>query len=648
MRDQIRKKLKNTPLCFSFFNDDNFEAMVKLAHDYGATHIEIKALPFQYNTFLPDNSDPYPNWSQSSIGIFRLCPPKKVAEFIPNDIVKENKKYIEKKILILRKYGLKACLSGCEPLWLPEQVYRKHPHWRGVQCELGRIASKPYFAPAIDEKEVCELYQESIRDICQCWPEFDLFTFWTNDCGSGISWSSYSYPGPNGPSKHRLRNPGERIGGWLKSLKKGVEDAGSTALVNVSSFSFPPGELASVKAELGASLYFNGVNANDKRIIGVSASLTNTIDSNTCSVKGIAPPKNFAENYYDIINSDDNTLKYIRLDNSHIEIACEIMKNIILDSSETSRSVTVAKALYTSAVNIFSEEAAESIIKAWDLTDKVFHAIDQIRQKGLGNNFALCLTTARWLHRPLVLHPELLNSSEKSYYENYLFTKASDQPDNNLCFILGKHIFIGDGIVWSVRWGLQEAIDSLGRICTDIAKETTVAKSMAVKEKLQLYHDCYFVLRCFLETAKNVIMYQHALSTTNHIRYSANPLDYDDNIQYDQRALQLRRIARAEVDNCTELANILANNASNILYLAHSIEKQNVFLYGSNIVNGINNKINVMLDHWQEYEEAYPTSKEYEYEPPQLQEYGKAEQEIKQNLTNVCRQRANSCMKIQD
>lgn len=52
-----------------------------------------------------------------------------------------------------------------------------------------------------------------------------------------------------------------------------------------------------------------------------------------------------------------------------------------------------------------------------------------------------------------------------------------------------------------------------------------------------------------------------SLRSLNYIaaqpRFGANPLDFDDNIQFDQRSLEFRKIARADMDNTVELTDIL-------------------------------------------------------------------------------------------
>jgi len=74
--------------------------------------------------------------------------------------------YLREQIEIAKRHGItRAVTGGPEPCWLPEAVYEEHPTWRGAQCELGRIARRPYFAPAIDDPEVLDLSLIKIIDL---------------------------------------------------------------------------------------------------------------------------------------------------------------------------------------------------------------------------------------------------------------------------------------------------------------------------------------------------------------------------------------------------------------------------------------------------------------------------------------------------
>ena len=247
------------------------EDFVKFASQIGATHVMVGGRPFQYDAFLPDNSQPYPNWSQNSLSLFRVCPPPALAKFMPEDVIAQNQQLLDQRMELLREHGLKGVFNGAEPLYLPEKIFREHPNWRGGQCELGRIATAAYFTPSIDDSEVRELYAESARLFCERYPEVDSFFFWTNDCCAGLQFSTYQYPGVNGPTKYRDRGPGERIAGWLQAIRRGAADAGSDVQIDLSTFTFPPAEKEAIRCKFDEYLYLKGVNGEGDRFWTASA-----------------------------------------------------------------------------------------------------------------------------------------------------------------------------------------------------------------------------------------------------------------------------------------------------------------------------------------------------------------------------------------
>jgi uncharacterized protein YecA (UPF0149 family) len=177
-------------------------------------------------------------------------------------------------------------------------------------------------------------------------------------------------------------------------------------------------------------------------------------------------------------------------------------------------------------------------------------------------------------------------------------------------------VLAGDGVVWMARWACQEAINTLqsagGTLEALIAQAGDAATDM-----LRLYAARVQALRHVIENMKLTIMYQHALNIADYPRFGANALDYDDNIQYDQRCLELRKIARADLDNTTLLIRLLKAHAEPLIGIAETPEGETVFKYGPRLLEALQRKMDIMLDHWHEYEQMYPTSKVVEFEPVQ-------------------------------
>jgi len=52
-----------------------------------------------------------------------------------------------------------------------------------------------------------------------------------------------------------------------------------------------------------------------------------------------------------------------------------------------------------------------------------------------------------------------------------------------------------------------------------------------------------------VRNAQNIVRYQYALDMVHHPQFGWSVMDYDENNRCDQRGLQLRKIAREELDN---------------------------------------------------------------------------------------------------
>jgi hypothetical protein len=621
-RQQTAALLKDTPLVFSIpLQGEDYEAQIVRANDHGATHIAIAGLPFAYDALLPDNRDPYPNWSQGSFSLFRVFPPEGVAEHLPADLLERNRAYLDARIGAMRRHGLRLVVNGAEPLWLPESVYEAHPRWRGVQCELGRIAAKPYWSPSIDEPEVLDLYREASRRFCECYPETDRFSFWTNDCGAGLPWSAYSYPGMNGPMKHRQRDPGERIAGWLEAIRQGALDAGAAVRVNVHSFSFPPAELAAVKARLGEHLYLNAVNGLGKSIAGAGASSGGgVVGAQTNPVQGHFNRPDFVASLQKVFAPGDGRMRSITMGPGTADETYVLIEAFLKQPGQGAVHQQVV--LLEAARRTAGADGAERLLQAWSEVEQAVHGLAQLRQRGVSHSLALGVTTSRWLVRPLVPEPLKLTDEETAHYRGMLFSCDSPEVNANLCHILGKPVFIGDSVVWMARWCIDEAQRHL-RTALALVDGIPSAQDPETPGRLALYRARIEALRLVCECGRLAILYQHALDTAHLPRFGANPLDFDDNILFDQRALDLRKIARMDLDNTLELIDLLRGFGVNeVIAQATDPAGETVFRFGPDLIANLERKRAIMLRHWHDYERLFPTSKRYEFEPTPRDPFG--------------------------
>ncbi|HOF87072.1 MAG TPA: hypothetical protein PLZ36_03065 [Armatimonadota bacterium] len=600
------------------FDAETFEQYVAQAAEFGATHVHVGWVPFHYGSwYLPDNVDPYASWSIGSLGILRFFPPKALQRWISAESAQPLQAWVEAQVAILRKYGLKGQASGCEPQWLPEDVYQAHPHWRGAQCELGRIARRPYFAPSIDEPEVLELYREAMAEIARRFPEIESFSFLGNDSGAGIAWSPCLYPGMNGPTQWRMRDPGERICNWLTAMQEGAASEGVEITVNTVSSGLPAGTVAAARARCATGQYVNGGNNLDENRGGPGAHLGGGLWTQHYPVVGLGQPVEFVAGLQQVFHNPDGDHKVCSLgyDEYHLPLARVLLESF-LENPGTGLLNRGAVLLAAAEKLTGSADAAEELVGVWADLSQAHLSMSKIPQKGAGSLLMPWLTvSARWLVRPLVPKPEELTEDETAHYRPFLFSVDTDEKNAHYCLILGKPLFSGSCAVWMTRWNLVDAINRVTSCRQRVKKLARDCADAELAGGLALFAARLGAYACLAETIRNTVMFQYALDTAGEPQFGPNMMDYDDNIIYDMRALSFRKIAREEVDNVADLLRILDEHAGPIFHLGATPAEETVFTYGPALRDYLQRKLDIMLAHWQDYEELYPSTKVWDFEP---------------------------------
>jgi hypothetical protein len=595
-----------------------FQRLVELAVEAGGTHVQVGVLPFKLGTWVQaDNRDPYASWCNNCHGLFRLCPPPELQPWVLASEAERCQAFIRRQLDYLRPHGLKGTLSAIEPMWLPEGVYRAHPTWRGAQCELGRIALAPYWAPSIDEPEVLALYRQAAQQFATLFPEVDFFEFMGNDSGAGIAWTPCIYPGMNGPAKHRRRDGGERIATWLQTLQEGFGEAGVKARVHLFSSGFPPELTASVRAKLGPGLCINWQTGERQPFHGPGAGLSSGLWSLPYPALGLGDSEQFLGDLQKVYHNpkDDQTLCRISLHACDLEWGGTLLRTALATPGQGLLARTQAT-LAAATTFAGSAEAAERLVGAWGQVRQAVHCVAQIRQKGFGHVLNFCTVSMRWLTRPLVPQPERLTATEMAHYLPWMFAAGDQKRDPDFGLVLGKSVFNGESVTWMSRWCLEEACGHLRGARATLEALAAEAPDEAVRARLALQADRVGALACLVLNARNIILYKYALDTASQPLYGPNQTDYDDNIVYDQRALSFRKIAREEHDAIAELITILERQpAGAVLEQAAQPGDESVFVLGPALVAQLRRKLEIMMDHWQDYETLYPATKVYDFEP---------------------------------
>lgn len=599
------------------FNSGEFEKIMAFGAKYGADRTGI-TIPYEYTWFLPDNTDPYACWC-NNFSLFRIFPPKALQKWIPLKEAKRLQGILRAQLDIARKYGInKASSGGAEPLWLPEGIYQEHPEWRGAQVELGRIARRPYFAPAIDDPEVLKLYHDAMYELSVKFPELDSFDWLANDSGSGIPWCTNLYPGMNGPKRHRGNDGGARVVNWLKAMQDGSAKAGAHVRHHSWFHGMTPEYLESAKAKLRPGLFVKWTGMPGESLGGPSTGFPGGIWSTFYPVLGMGSGVGFIGGLQGIYNNPngDDARCGLSVDIHNIDLA-EILIDTFLENPGTGMVHCLETALKAAKRITGSDSGAESLVSVWQSIGAAELILQKVQQKGFGLIMPFCGVSMRWFTRPLVPQPEKLTDAEKAHYRNHLLAVDKEEDLADYCRILGKPVFHGEGAMWMARWSLNDVANRLSGLSGTVNRLAENAPDKKGRNILRLLSARLAAGSCLAFTARNVIMYQYALDTARQPQFGPNPMDYDDNIMYDQRAIVMRKIAREEADNVIELIRVIESvkDIGWVLDHASKAKEESVFLLGPDVVGDLKKKYRIMMAHWQDYETLYPATKVYDFEP---------------------------------
>jgi len=590
--------MENKRVTFTFTSENlkEFEQKVKRSAELGATHITISQIEKSRWQWDQDLTDPYPNWGMLVTALFKIIVPKELNKWLPTDYADRNLALIKARSEILKKYGLKGSFHMKEPCYLPEEVFRAHPQWRGPRCDHPRRAKNYYYSPCIDREDILEMYTSAMTKLCSE-VEIEYFHIFTNDSGGGLCWSTGLYTGKNGPQWCRNIPMDKRVGKFLKALKKGTDNAGIDAWIEINSnigIKEPEHEMDAMWSSLPD---YQAVNKKSNSGKPLAAELFLNWEYTIQPVKNIARPFEFLEAYENVYQSD-LPAALLTIDDSDFNEHYTLMDkyNSTPIKGLAARTLLVRE----TAAEIVGDENADELVSAWSKTEKgILHYLDT----GLEGLISCCINQ-RWINRPFVLFPNELTSDEKDYYRKFQFQANSEDHANDLLDIQNSSFIRGYSGVFLASATLRKAISLFDEASSIISK--IICKSPdQVQIKLKLAADRLELLSCFMKNAMNAIKFQHIIDTTDYERDPEIspewPLDAEKNL------LLFEEITRAEIDNTNHIINLIKGRENTMMSIAPSHALEDIFLLSPKLVSQLKTKTETMLNHMLDGKRLYVT-----------------------------------------
>lgn len=575
----------------------SFEAFARQAKQSGATHIVITAEDLPWAMWQMDTpGDPYPAWAVSNVGLLKVSIPTALEPFLPKDYSTRVLAILRERCEVLRKLGLKAAFTTFEPQILPERVYEAHPLWRGPQVDHPLRSRVPRFAPSIDHPEVLALYRESIRKLLAVCPEIELLSLHTNDSGSGMSWSTGVYQGPNGSFLHRERKMHQRYHDFFAALQSGARDARPGPLeIDAEWVRETDPELVATKLGPGMAVAnFEGPNAT--RYKAVAGFLLDYFYP-FYPAQGLPLPVRYLEELEQAAKTDAPRLFYLIGDRYDTPLYFEIYNQF--RKKPTTDDASRAQLLRSIAAARVGEANAGALVDAWMALHRIQRDADILNFGG--TLFYIASVHQRWLTRPWVPFPQELKDSEISYYRPFLFQARSEVRAQDLGDIQGTRQYQGLG-------GMAVSGNILARMQVDLTRARadirTISAPAALQSELELLDKRMQVFSILVDNCRGALEYQYLLDFARNGRLR-RPIEFQQHLTDITEWRAIKDLARREMDNSIVLADLLGSTQGVLIETAKTPQEESIRVLGPDLASQLRRKVKIMVSHWEDYERLF-------------------------------------------
>ncbi len=575
----------------------SFEAFARQAKQSGATHIVITAEDLPWAMWQMDTpGDPYPAWAVSNVGLLKVSIPTALEPFLPKDYSTRVLAILRERCEVLRKLGLKAAFTTFEPQILPERVYEAHPLWRGPQVDHPLRSRVPRFAPSIDHPEVLALYRESIRKLLAVCPEIELLSLHTNDSGSGMSWSTGVYQGPNGSFLYRERKMHERYHDFFAALQSGARDARPGPLeIDAEWVRETNPELVATKLGPGMAVAnFEGPNAT--RYKAVAGFLLDYFYP-FYPAQGLPLPVRYLEELEQAAKTDAPRLFYLIGDRYDTPLYFEIYNQF--RKKPTTDDASRAQLLRSIAAARVGEANAGALVSAWMALHRIQRDADILNFGG--TLFYIASVHQRWLTRPWVPFPQELKDSEISYYRPFLFQARSEVRAQDLGDIQGTRQYQGLGGTAVSGKILERMQSELTRARADLR---TISSAPALRAELELLDKRMQVFSILVDNCRGALEYQYLLDFARNGRLR-RPIEFQEHLTDITEWRAIKDLARREMDNSILLAELVSSTQGVLIETAKTPQEESIRVLGPDLANQLRRKVKIMVSHWEDYERLF-------------------------------------------
>ena len=247
------------------------------------------------------------------------------------------------------------------------------------------------------------------------------------------------------------------------------------------------------------------------------------------------------------------------------------------------------------AGEIAGEKHAEQLFEAWVEIDR---ALQELREIWLDNFVMMPLVSQRLINRPFVPKPERLTEEEMAYYRPFIFQATNEKQAQDLMNIQGMDFIRGFSGTRMAVLSMREAEKHLKNALTYIDSMDDIKfDELARRVKVML---------CLVETMIHACRYQEILDRTREDEQPTYQTRWP--VEGDERMIQLGEIARAEIDNCYRLYDLISGCEQELFALTDDPKNEDIFMMTTYLPKQLLRKAEIMIKHMRDADDIYETN----------------------------------------
>lgn len=184
--------------------ETNVDAFMEGMRNAGVTHVQVNHLPDLMHPEQLAQPDNVYLWFANFGPPLDLFVTSRLNHGLwPEMYLERNRRTLLRFATAARRHGIQPLLYLCEPRFVPERFFQKHPTLRGPRVDNPVCSKTPLFALCTDLPEVRAHYREMMEKIMELVPDLRMVSLFTSDSGSGFDYNPDQYAGPNGAGFNR-------------------------------------------------------------------------------------------------------------------------------------------------------------------------------------------------------------------------------------------------------------------------------------------------------------------------------------------------------------------------------------------------------------------------------------------------------------